>query len=72
MFSKFTTFTVSKDDIEILDGDLLKTAALKLPEGFVYDPDFFYMKVRGVSAGEYFGDNKNNDFFSWRRIKEVV
>jgi hypothetical protein len=63
MFNKMTTFLVSRDDVEILDGDLLKTAALKLPEGVIYDPDFFYMKVRAVSAGEYWGCNKNQDYF---------
>lgn len=63
MFNKMTTFLIGKDDVEILDSDLLKTAALKLPDGIIYDPDFFYMKVRAVSAGEYWGCNKNFDFF---------
>jgi hypothetical protein len=63
MFDKMTTSSLGWDDVEILDGDLLKTAALKLPDGVVYDPDFLYMKVRAVSAGEYWGCNKNSDFF---------
>lgn len=63
MFNKSTVFSIGKNDFEILDGDLLKTAALKLPDGVVYDPDFLYIKVRGVSAGEYWGCNKNFDYF---------
>lgn len=62
-FNKFTTFKVEKDDVELLDGNLLKTAAMKLPEGFTYDPDYLYLKVKAVSAGEFWGDNKNNDYF---------
>lgn len=62
-FNKFTTFKVDKDDVEVLDGSLIKTAAMKLPEGFTYDPEYLYLKVKAVSAGEYWGDNKNNDYF---------
>ena len=62
-FNKFTTFKVERDDVEFLDGNLLKTAAMKLPDGFTYDPDYLYLKVKAVSAGEYWGDNKNNDYF---------
>lgn len=69
MFNKTTTFEVGKNEVEILDGDLLKTAALKLPDGINYDPDFLYMKVRAVSAGEYFGCNKNADFFPEEELK---
>ncbi|MDF2841729.1 MAG: hypothetical protein K0R00_155 [Herbinix sp.] len=69
MFNKMTTFTIRRDAVEILDGDLLKTASLKLPNGVVYDPDFFYMKVRGVSAGEFWGCNKNFDFFPEAELK---
>lgn len=62
-FNKFTTFKVENDDVEVLDGNLLKTAAMKLPDGFTYDPDYLYLKVKAVSAGEFWGDNKNNDYF---------
>lgn len=62
-FNKFTTFKVENDDMEILDGNLLKTAAMKLPEGFTYDPDYLYIKVKAVSAGEFWGSNKNDDYF---------
>lgn len=62
-FNKFTTFKVENDDMEILDGNLLKTAAMKLPDGFTYDPDYLYLKVKAVSAGEYWGSNKNDDYF---------
>jgi hypothetical protein len=63
MFNKATTFRIDKNSVEFLDGELLKTAALKLPDGIKYDPDYFYMKVRAVSAGEYWGCNKNFDYF---------
>ena len=53
-FNKFTTFKVEKDDVELLDGNLIKTAAMKLPDGFTYDPDYLYLKVKAVSAGIWF------------------
>lgn len=62
-FNKIINMTWEKDDVEILDGDLIKTAALKLPEGFTYDPDYLYLKVKAVSAGEAWGSNKNDDYF---------
>ena len=68
MFNKMTTFRLSSDGVEILDGDLIKTAAIKLPDGVDYDPDYFYMKVRAVSAGEYFGSNKNHDYFPEKEL----
>lgn len=68
-FNKFTTFKVERDDVEILDGNLIKTAAMKLPEGFSYDPDYLYLKVKAVSAGEYWGANKNDDYFPEAELK---
>lgn len=62
-FNKRTNMSLKVDDVEIMDGDLIKTAAIKLPEGYTYDPDYLYLKVKAVSAGEYWGDNKNNDYF---------
>lgn len=62
-FNKLTSFKISKDDIEIINEDLVKTASLKLPNGFNYDPDYLYLKVKAVSAGEYWGSNKNDDYF---------
>ncbi|MCX8074086.1 MAG: hypothetical protein N2749_00670 [Clostridia bacterium] len=70
MFNKVTTFTLDKKNVEVLDGELLKTAALKLPDGIKYDPDYFYMKVRAVSAGEYWGCNKNFDYFPEEELKK--
>jgi hypothetical protein len=64
VFNKLTTFRILKDGIEVLDNDLVKTASeMILPPGHKYDPDFLYMKVRAVSAGEFWGPNKNSDFF---------
>jgi len=64
MLEKMTTFRIKFSDIEIIDGEFIKQASDNfLPEGHMYDPDFLYMKVRAVSAGEYWGPNKNADFF---------
>jgi hypothetical protein len=44
--------------------ELIKEASdVDFPEGFIYDPDFLYMWVRIVSAGEFYGPNKNGDYF---------
>lgn len=45
--------------------DLIKTASghADLPEGFVFDPDCLYLWIRIVSSGEYYGPNKNGDYF---------
>lgn len=70
MFSKLTTFTISKDDVEVLGGGLAKTAStLVLPDGHKFDPEFLYMSVRAVSAGEYWGPNKNADLFPEEELK---
>ena len=68
MFNKITHFVIDTNSMEILDGDLIKTAAVQLPDGIKYDPDFFYMKVRAVSAGEYWGCNKNFDYFPEKEL----
>ncbi len=71
MFDKLTTFKISRDNIEVLDGEMVKTASeFILPEGHNYDPDFLYMRVRAVSAGEYWGPNKNADFFPEEELKK--
>lgn len=71
MFNKITSFKIDRDDVEILDSELVKTASeLLLPDGHQYDPDFVYMKVRAVSAGEYWGCNKNADFFPEEELKK--
>lgn len=71
MFNKITSFRIDKDNIEILDNELVKTASeMILPDGHQYDPDFVYMKVRAVSAGEYWGCNKNADFFPEEELKK--
>lgn len=71
MFNKVTSFSIDRDNVEILDNELVKTASeILLPEGHEYDPDFVYMKVRAVSAGEYWGCNKNADFFPEEELKK--
>lgn len=77
--NKIITCSVDyNNDIEILD-DLVKTASVEtvkkesgivLPEGFKYDPDYLYLSVKAVSAGEYWGDNKNNDYFPEEELKK--
>lgn len=61
MISKRTTFKV--ESLEVLDTSMMKLASFDIPQGETYDPDFLYIKVRAVSAGEYYGDNKNGDWF---------
>ncbi len=61
MYDKETTFSIIDADI-VNNPILLKEASEHaLPEK--YDPDFFYVRVRSISAGEYFGSNRNADYF---------
>ena len=70
MFNKQINLTVTKDDYEILDNEFIKTASeVILPDGYDYDPDFLYIKVRAISAGENYGCNKNGDFFPEEELK---
>jgi hypothetical protein len=56
--SEYKIFDVDSQD------ELIKVASdIDFPEGFMYDPDFLYMWVRIVSAGEAYGPNKNGDYF---------
>lgn len=69
MIEKITTFSLlPKEGLEVLDGELVKTASFVLPEGVDYDPDYTYMIVRAVSAGEYWGANKNLDYFPEKEL----
>lgn len=71
MFNKITSFKIDSNSVEVLDNELVKTASeILLPDGHEYDPDFVYMKVRAVSAGEYWGCNKNADFFPEQELKK--
>lgn len=36
---------------------------LDFPAGVTYDPDYVYLWIRIVSAGEFYGPNKNGDYF---------
>ena len=36
---------------------------IDFPDGFEIEPDFLYIWVRIVSAGEYYGSNNNADYF---------
>jgi len=68
-FCKTTSFELNGDNTEVLTGELNKTASFSLPDGFVYDPEYLYLKVRAVSGGEYWGCNKNYDYFPWEELK---
>jgi hypothetical protein len=50
--------------------ELRKVASEKvdLPDGFQYDPDYFYMWIRIISSGEFYGPNKNGDYFSTEEL----
>ena len=56
--AEYKIFNVDSTD------ELIKEASdVDFPEGFTYDPDFLYLWVRIVSAGEFYGSNKNADYF---------
>ena len=67
MISKTTTFKI--ESVEVLDNCMVKLASFDLPKDETYDPDFLYIKVRAVSAGEFYGDNKNGDWFPAEELK---
>jgi hypothetical protein len=50
--------------------ELQKIASVDLPDNFIYDPDYLYLWVRIVSAGEYYGPNKNGDYFPEEQLIE--
>lgn len=45
--------------------ELIKVASsdVDLPDGFEFDPDYFYLWIRIISSGEFYGPNKNGDYF---------
>lgn len=64
-------------DYDVLDGNMEKIASSgsvpnpvinELPEP--YDDDFLYVRVRAISAGEYWGSNTNADYFSEKELRE--
>lgn len=66
---KLTTFSLLPNEgLEVLDAEIVKTASFVLPDGVDYDPDYLYMIVRAVSAGEYWGPNKNLDYFPEKEL----
>ena len=67
MFNKVTTFKIIESNV--LDSPMLykNASPTSLPEP--YDADFLYVRVRAVSAGEFWGPNRNADFFSEDELK---
>lgn len=53
--------------IDITIVDLNEKLAAEQPQ---YDPRFLYIKVRAVSAGEYYGPNNNGDYFPEEELKK--
>jgi len=71
MFNKIINISLSPDDVTVLDNEILKTAGESdFLNGHDFDPDFVYLLVRGVSAGEYWGSNNNDDFFEEEELKQ--
>ena len=63
--AEYKVFNVNSTD------ELIKEASdIDFPEGFTYDPDFLYLWVRIVSAGEFYGSNKNADYFPQQELIE--
>lgn len=71
MFDKVINIKIDPDYTRVLDNDILKTASESiLPAGHRFDPDFVYVLIRSVSAGEYWGPNNNMDFFEEEELKQ--
>lgn len=51
--------------------ELRKVASdtIKLPADFKYDPDYLYILIRIVSSGDYYGPNKNGDYFPTEELE---
>ena len=67
-FDKTIPSEISEYEIYDVNGrdDLEKVASIDndmIPEGFEFDPDYLYLWVRIISAGEYYGANVNADYF---------
>jgi hypothetical protein len=66
-FDKMIPSTISEYKLyDVKTSDELEKVAssdIDLPEGFVFDPDYLYLWVRIISAGEFYGPNKNGDYF---------
>lgn len=50
-------------DVHSTDELIKEASDIDFPEGFQYDPEFLYLWIRIVSAGEFYGSNKNADYF---------
>lgn len=68
-FLKETNFSINSDNAKVISPELEKTASFSLPQGFEFNPNYLYLIVRAVSAGEYWGCNKNSDFFPEDELK---
>lgn len=52
------------------DADTFEKIArtLDFPSGVTYDPDYLYLWIRIVSGGEFYGANKNGDYFPTQEL----
>lgn len=73
-FDKTIPSTIAEYKIYDADStsELVKQASsdVDLPEGFQYDPDYLYLWIRIVSSGNYYGPNKNGDYFPTEELVE--
>lgn len=72
MFDKRIDIHLGADDVTVLDNEILKTASATIRDilgDHKFDPDFVYLLIRSVSAGEYWGANNNVDFFEEVELK---
>lgn len=72
MFEKIINFEINNDNSEIIDkqNSPLEKTASETSDSFKYDPNFLYLKVRAIMAGEYWACNKNGDYFSEDQLKK--
>ncbi|PGQ88307.1 hypothetical protein [Priestia megaterium] len=57
-------------DVNTADELVKEASEIDFPEGFTYDSDFLYLWIRIVSAGEFYGSNKNADYFPESELME--
>lgn len=70
MFYKNIKVPIRPDQVEVLDSDLLKIASDSMMKDVEFHPDFVYLLIRAMSAGEYWGENNNVDFFEELELKQ--
>lgn len=57
-------------DVDSTDELVKEASDIDFPVGFTFDSDFLYLWIRIVSAGEFYGSNKNADYFPETELME--